>query len=245
LGQGIAVFIGVVSPVKKKERVMRMKKGVFLLLLFYLAVPASAAVVDKVVFEIDSLSVNSDFYDGTQQQLIWSNGGFATLRTNSGPTRYRVTINATWGDLIDLTQPGGPAKASFGTGTFSASFFELVDINKTHSIASASGSLYSSFRYNEQETQESPSELYGAAVVKLDTWNVPGFTWLEGLGAPAGLTATTSNITPTNVISYQFNWTSDNTIVTLLADESGIPEPATMILFGLGAAGLVSRRKRA
>jgi hypothetical protein len=224
---------------------MRMKKSVLLLLLFFLTVPALADyVVDKVVFEIDSLSVNSDFYAGTQQ-LQWTNGGFASVKWNGGTTRYRVTFNGTWGDMLDLTQPGGPAKASFGTGSFSATFFNLTDSTKSNPIASASGSLYSGFRYNERETQESPSELYGAAIVKLDTWSVPGFTWIEGLGAPAGLTATTSNITPTNVISYQFDWNSDNTIITILADESGIPEPATVCLLGLGAAGLVSRRKRA
>ncbi len=219
-----------------------MKKGVFLLLLFYLTVPASAAIVDRVVFEIDSLSVNSDFYAGNQQ-LVWSNGGYATIRYNGGTTRYRVTVNATWSDLTDLSQPGGPAKASFGSGSFSATFFNLIDSGKTTPIASAGGTLYSSFNFNEQETQQNPSELYGAAVVMLTSWSVPGYTWSEGLYSPAGLTATTSNINPTNIVNYQSDWNSDNTIVTLLADESGIPEPATMCLLGLG--GLMLRRRRA
>jgi hypothetical protein len=221
-----------------------MKKGLFLLLLFFVTIPASATIVDKVVFEIDSLSVNSDFYASTGQ-LVWSNGGIATLRYAGGTAKYRVTVNATWSDLTDLSQPGGKAKASFGSGSFMASFFNLSDSGKTNPIASAGGTLYSSFNFNEQETQENPSELYGAAVVQLTSWNVPGFTWLEGLYSPAGLTATTSNISPTNIVNYQSDWSSDNTIVTLLADESGIPEPATICLLGLGAAGLISRRKRA
>lgn len=219
-----------------------MKKGVFLLLLF-VAVPAYAATVDRVVFEIDSLSVNSDFYASTGQ-LIWTNGGLATLRYAGGTTKYRVSVNATWSDLTDLSPLGGPAKASFGEGSFSATFYNLVDSGKTTPIASAGGTLYSSFNFNEQETQENPSELYGAAVVQLTSWNVPGYTWLEGLNSPAGLTATTSNINPSNIVNYQSDWSSDNTIITLLADESGIPEPATVCLLGLGALGLI-RRKRA
>jgi hypothetical protein len=219
---------------------MRMKKGL-LLLLFSLAVPASAAIVDKVVFEIDSLSVNSDFY-AASGQLVWSNGGYATVRYEGGTQRYRVTVDATWSDLTDLSQPGGPAKASFGAGSFMATFFYLTDPGKLTPIASAGGSLYSSFSFNELETVENPSELYGAAVVKLTSWDVPGFTWIEGLNAPAGLTATTSNISPSNIVNYQSDWNSNNTIVTLLADESGIPEPATVCLLGLGALGLLRKR---
>jgi hypothetical protein len=219
---------------------MRMKKGLYLLLLFFLTVPASAAI-DKIVFEIDSLSVNTAFNASTQQ-LTWSKGGFATVRSDGGTSQFRVTFNGTWSDMIDQTVAGGPAKASFGTGTFDASFYAFSDVQKLHSLGSAGGTLYDGFRYNEKETQDNPSELYGAAVVQLTSWNITGYEWSEGLYAPAGLTATTSNINPPSIVSYQSDWSSKNTIITLLADESGIPEPATMCLLGLGAA--LIRRKR-
>jgi hypothetical protein len=220
--------------------VTRMKKGVFLLLLFSLAVPASAAI-DKIVFEVDSLSVNTA-YSAATHQLVWSKGGLATIRYDGGITQFRVTFNGTWSDMTDLTSPGGPATASFGTGTFGASFYALNDAQKLHSLGSAGGTLYDGFHYNERETQDSPSELYGAAVVQLTSWNITGYDWSEGLYSAAGLTATTSNINPPGIVDYQSNWNSNNTIITLMADESGIPEPATMCLLGLGAA--LIRRKR-
>jgi hypothetical protein len=213
-------------------------------------VPALAQEVAteiQIVASIDDFTVNSDFSadqgDGGKGLLSWSNGGYAILHVTSGADKYyRVNMTGLWNDCTDLTQPNGPAKASFAAGDFTVVFYNLNDPLKLTPIANLSGSLMSGHTYNESETAENPSELYGAGVVKLDSWTVPGYQWAESLGSPAGITATTSDLVQWDVSDYQADWDSDNTIVTIMADESGIPEPATLFLLGLGVAGLLRRK---
>jgi hypothetical protein len=142
------------------------------------------------------------------------------------------------------TSSGGLVSATFTTGSFTVNFYALSDTLKTTSLGSTTGEFYPGWTYKEGEVLENPSKLYGSVPMELTSWTLPGYAWSEGLYSEGGLTATTTNITPTNISDYQSSWSSSNTVVKLLADETGIPEPATITLLGLGITGLISRRKR-
>jgi hypothetical protein len=225
---------------------MRTRAIFGLLLVVFLVVPASADVIEAITLEvsqIDNIAVRSDF-SGASEQLAWSAGGIATIYYSGGTQKYRVTVDALWDSMTDLSS-GGIAAASFASGNFGATFFALTDPGKTTPLGSLGGELYPGWTYEESETSENPSQLYGAAPIRLTLWNVPGFSWAEGLGSMGAITASTTNLFSTwgDISDYGSDWWSNNTIVTLLADESGIPEPATMVLLGLGSLGLISRKR--
>lgn len=229
---------------------MRTHRIFVLLAALVILAPASADIISEIdleIYQIDNIAVNSDYYAATGQ-LQWSQGGIASLKHQTGSDKYRVTVNGLWTDVTDLTQPGGLAEASFASGSFDITFYDMTDPGKTNPIASLAGVLYPGYDYHEGETQENPSELYGSAPIRLTSWNVPGYTWAETVGPSGdmgGLTATTSNLFGTlgDIADYQSDWDSDNTIVTILADESGIPEPTTIALLGFGALVLLRRRR--
>jgi hypothetical protein len=119
----------------------------------------------------------------------------------------------------------------------------MADSGKTTPLGNTTGEIYPGWLYNEGETQQDPNTLYGSSPMRLTSWTLPGFNWSEGLYVMGGLTATTTNMTPVNISDYQTDWSSKNTLVKLLADQTGIPEPASILLLGLGGLALIRKRK--
>jgi len=229
-------------------------RAIFVLLVPLVLVASTAAdivtieEIDLEVHQIDNISVNSD-YDASTGELTWSQGGIATLYHDQGSDIYRVVVGAVWGGVTDLSADGHAA-ASFATGSFDITLYAMSDPGKTNPLGNMSGELFPGWSYLEGETNEETGEgtishLYGAAPMRLTVWDVNGYDWSENLGDMGGITASTSNLFNTwaDIDDYQSDWWSDNTIVTLLADETGIPEPATIALLGLGALAVI-RKKR-
>ncbi len=230
---------------------MRMRCVVLLFALFGLSVAAYAdlVVMDTLeIYQMDNLGVKSNFNadggGGGGGLLGWSSGTYAKLRYDSSVATYRCIVSGQWDNMTDLSQ-GGLADASFATGGFTVTFFATSDPGKTNPLGSAVISLYSGWSYREGETAQNPSTLLGKAVVKIDSWTLPGYQWAEPIGSPAGLSATSSNLFGNlgNISDYQSDWWTNNTIVTVMADESAIPEPATMALLALGGLAVLSKKR--
>ena len=91
-----------------------------------------------------------------------------------------------------------------------------------------------------------PTALDGRAIVHLTSAVFSGFgeiTLEWGNSDMLGGIISSVLFTPDYVINdYQSGYESENLTVTLLADDQAIPEPATMLLLGLGAVLL--RKKK-
>lgn len=172
--------------------------------------------------------------------LVISTGYFAQFQT--------VEVVATFSGVTDLSS-GGVAKATFDSGTWTMRLG--LGLGQGGPAVELGGGI--SGLYREEET--TVDQLEGKAVATVDTavfdtgyfgtlWGVQDIElqWGDGDGL-AGLIS--SIIFPPNygIESYGEDYASSNLTVTLIADETAIPEPATMVVLGLGSL-LALRRRR-
>ena len=107
--------------------------------------------------------------------------------------------------------------------------------------------------YSENETTgagDPTTHLNGRAVVKVeeaffsDGWLSGGlvYEWADAVGDLSGLLTETTLPYGMNIPDFLLDYSTDNTIITLLADER-FPEPMTLAFLGVGAIFLARKRR--
>ncbi|MBN1796392.1 MAG: PEP-CTERM sorting domain-containing protein [Sedimentisphaerales bacterium] len=221
---------------------------------------ADEVQVDRLVYQTSETKVHAEYdHDagtGGSGLLSWSDGFQAKLGYQGGlfPKTYYCDVAGSADGGVD-TSSQGVASALFNALTLTVNLY--TDSGHTQSVGSFEIALWGTLGYEEHETGVTPpdpgtgaSALYGSALVSMIDFSVTdgstNYVWSDttGLSSVAGFTATTTSLSPNNIPDYNpTDWSSDNCVLTVLADETAIPEPATLALLGLGS--LLLRRRRA
>ncbi len=219
-----------------------MKKGflVFLMLVCGVGFTFASNVVSIIELGIDGAYFTGLDPDNGTGSLTWSSTGgtaIAYVDDTALPTIFTSDVTMNFTNGFDTS--GSLASAKFLAGTWS------VDIKLgALTIATFSGVLSSP--YFEEATDVSGESLVGGAVATIGVSTIFDNSYFDGfasIGTPdIGIKGFTSFDPGQGISDYQSDWTADNIIVELVADEGAIPEPMTLGLLGLGAVLL---RKRA
>ncbi|MBN1436750.1 MAG: PEP-CTERM sorting domain-containing protein [Sedimentisphaerales bacterium] len=231
-----------------------MSKNVAITIVLLLGV-CSIAGADVTAIQLNiaqALSVNAE-YDHSTGTATWSGGDTGWALTDEyGYVNFgTVSVTGSFTDVFDSSPGTGLAKASFSTGGFTA-----TASNCTYTLGSLVYNLAGSFEISAaltggnkyRETELYADKIDGRAVV-----TVTGFSyndsdisasWEGGVGSLGGVVADITLDEDTVFGDYDTDdYLTNNVIITLYADESIIPEPATMGLLGLGGL-LLARRRR-
>ena len=213
-----------------------MKRTILLVTAALLMTAATTMATPTIIADV-IFGVTAD-YDATLGILQWDNGKTTTLVTDGGNFVFTASdVEATFSGAND-TSSGGNASASFAAGgTWQISLYNGLDeVLRFDGITTS--------KYNEGET--GPGVLYGGVVAEIITTTLLDLSYFGGVtpqwqgGNTIGIKASTQ--LTGDLIDYSADWSSTNVTLTMVADESTIPEPATLIVLGLG--GLLLRKRK-
>jgi hypothetical protein len=227
-----------------------MKKvSIGVVVLLFCAIPSFGAL-DVTSVKIDRLQGDgmTAVYDHTTQTLTWGGGASVALYAGTNATgnpvatfNQGINIHGTF-TVLDDDSSGTVAKASFAAIDWG------VSVNGNDVIW---GTQKAGEFYVEEEQYEDfggfifdSGILFGSGVVHVDgdlLSNLGDFAWYDSNG-DARLK---SQVTGDSSFNSYLDQSYDSLVTTmwLYADESVVPEPATMLLLGLG--GLLLRKRRA
>jgi len=229
-----------------------MKKLMVTLILLLVAVPCVAGS-GIVAIRIERLQADgvTAVYDHATQTLTWTGGASVSLYTGIGEPvgvyDQGIDIQAAFTELTDESA-GGAAKASFAAIEWSV----WVAGQKVIWGTQKDGELF----VEEEQiaalpfppfTMEDTGILFGSGVVRVVGSNFellnPDFVWSDE-NNDARLKSQISGL------DYFDSYLTDDygTLITtmwLFADETIVPEPATMLMLGLGSMLVAAMRKTA
>jgi hypothetical protein len=207
-----------------------------------LASSVASAQLTKIEI-VFAMGLTSDFdADGGSgsnglQTLQSTNGAYVyTDDIYAPPISFSTSdILATFEDTTD-TSSGGVASAEFGSGVLQLQLFDSGDNVVMDMSATVDW-------YDELETADNAVD--GRGILTLGSVTLGGellgHEWASTNGK-SGLLTSIVNAQPQPLTSYLTDWSSNNVMLMLYADSSVIPEPATIMLLGLGAVVLARRR---
>jgi hypothetical protein len=214
-----------------------MKRVLFILAVVAMGATTVMAAVTPEIIATVTFGITSDF-DANLGSLTWDQGNSTTvITTNIGVVSFAASdVTATFLGATD-TSIAGVASATFNSGAvWGLSLYNGLDeVLRIEGITTGA--------YNEDET--GPGVLYGGVVGEITAITLLDLSYFGGV-APVmqgdntiGLKASTQ--LAGDIADYSEDWSSTNTTLTMVADESTIPEPATMLLLGLG--GVLLRKR--
>lgn len=205
---------------------------------------ASAQETVEEILVVFGTGMESSYTTPPGHQSIWSANG-ATVVTDERMYPFTASNILLDFDLSTDTSGGEFASAEYcrgaDIGTWSVQLLSGSDI-----VFSAEGSVS---WYDENEAPA--GTIRGRGVLNLDggIFIDESYDWgddieLGGNGYDIGLNTELTDLTPADPVDYQTSFTSPSVTATFLADSSGIPEPVTVVLLGLGGLGVIGIRRR-